>query len=146
MIALSSSSLSRPAAAIRVPGYDRLRLHPGIVHIGVGSFHVPPGGLRAAAPPLGECAWAISGHGDPSAVLATTIHGGWFDDLDAPVEPYDAPLPLVAGLDAVRGRRLRAWARLHLPGGGVGVEAKGLLVALPEEVAARARELYGPMA
>jgi acyl-coenzyme A thioesterase PaaI-like protein len=60
--------------------------------------------------------------------------------------PYDAPLPLVAGLVDARGRRVRAWARLHLPGGGVGVEAKGLLVALPEEVAARARELYGPMA
>jgi acyl-coenzyme A thioesterase PaaI-like protein len=60
--------------------------------------------------------------------------------------PYDAPLPLVAGLVDTRGRRVRAWARLHLPGGGVGVEAKGLLVALPEEVAARARELYGPMA
>jgi acyl-coenzyme A thioesterase PaaI-like protein len=60
--------------------------------------------------------------------------------------PYDAPLPLVAGLIDTRGRRVRAWARLHLPGGGVGVEAKGLLVALPEEVAARARELYGPMA
>ncbi len=60
--------------------------------------------------------------------------------------PYDAPLPLVAGLIDARGRRVRAWARLHLPGGGVGVEAKGLLVALPKEVAARARELYGPMA
>ena len=60
--------------------------------------------------------------------------------------PYDAPLPLVAGLIDTRGRRVRAWARLHLPGGGVGVEAKGLLVALPEEVAVRARELYGPMA
>jgi acyl-coenzyme A thioesterase PaaI-like protein len=60
--------------------------------------------------------------------------------------PYDTPLPLVAGLIDTRGRRVRAWARLHLPGGGVGVEAKGLLVALPEDVAARARELYGPMA
>jgi acyl-coenzyme A thioesterase PaaI-like protein len=60
--------------------------------------------------------------------------------------PYDAPLPLVAGLIEVRGRRVRAWARLHLPGGGVGVEAKGLLVALPEELASRARTLYGPMA
>ena len=60
--------------------------------------------------------------------------------------PYDAPLPLVAGLVDARGRRVRAWARLHLPGGGVGVEAKGVLVALPEEAAARARELYGPMA
>jgi acyl-coenzyme A thioesterase PaaI-like protein len=60
--------------------------------------------------------------------------------------PYDAPLPLVAGLIDTRGRRVRAWARLHLPGGGVGVEAKGLLVALPEELAERARALYGPMA
>jgi acyl-coenzyme A thioesterase PaaI-like protein len=60
--------------------------------------------------------------------------------------PYDAPLPLVAGLVDTRGRRVRAWARLHLPGGGVAVEAKGLLVALPEAVATRARELYGPMA
>jgi hypothetical protein len=60
--------------------------------------------------------------------------------------PYDAPLPLEAGLDSVRGRRLRSWSRLLLPDGGVGVEAKGLLVALPEDVASRARELYGPMA
>jgi hypothetical protein len=60
--------------------------------------------------------------------------------------PYDVPLPLVAGLSEIRGRRLRSWSRLLLPGGGVGVEANGLLVALPEEVAARARELYGPMA
>jgi hypothetical protein len=60
--------------------------------------------------------------------------------------PYDAPLPLVAGLIDMRGRRVRAWARLHLPGGGVGVEAKRLLVAPSEEVAARAREPYGPMA
>jgi acyl-coenzyme A thioesterase PaaI-like protein len=60
--------------------------------------------------------------------------------------PYDTPLPLVAGLIDARSRRVRAWARLHLPGGGVGVEAKGLLVALPEPLAERARALYGPMA
>jgi hypothetical protein len=60
--------------------------------------------------------------------------------------PYDAPLPLVAGLTDSRGRRVRAWARLHLPGGQVGVEATGLLVALPEPLAERARALYGPMA
>jgi len=60
--------------------------------------------------------------------------------------PYDAPLPRVAGLIDTHVRRVRAWARLHLPNGGGGVEAKGRLVALPEEVAARARELYGPMA
>jgi acyl-coenzyme A thioesterase PaaI-like protein len=60
--------------------------------------------------------------------------------------PYDAPLPLVAGLTDTRGRRVRAWARLHLPSGRVGVEATGLLVALPAELAERARALYGPMA
>jgi hypothetical protein len=60
--------------------------------------------------------------------------------------PYDAPLPLVAGLSERRGRRLRSWSRLLLPGGEVGVEAQALLVALPAEVAERARALYGPMA
>jgi hypothetical protein len=60
--------------------------------------------------------------------------------------PYDAPLPLVAGVADARGRRVRAWARLHLPGGQVGAEATGLLVALPADIAERARALYGPMA
>jgi acyl-coenzyme A thioesterase PaaI-like protein len=60
--------------------------------------------------------------------------------------PYDAPLPLVAGLTDTRGRRVRTWSRLHLPSGQVGAEATALLVALPEDLAARARELYGPMA
>ncbi len=60
--------------------------------------------------------------------------------------PYDAPLPLVAGLSgAPRGRRVRSWARLLLPDGGVGAEATGLLVALPDDLAERARRLYGPM-
>jgi acyl-coenzyme A thioesterase PaaI-like protein len=61
--------------------------------------------------------------------------------------PYDRPLPLRAGLlDARRGRRVRAWARLRLPDGKVGVEATGLLVALPADLAERAKRLYGPMA
>jgi hypothetical protein len=61
--------------------------------------------------------------------------------------PYDAPLPLVAGLTDTRGRRrVRAWSRLQLPSGEVGAEATALLVALPENLATRARELYGPMA
>jgi acyl-coenzyme A thioesterase PaaI-like protein len=60
--------------------------------------------------------------------------------------PYDAPLPLRAGLLDVRGRRVRAQARLRLPDGRVGVEASGLLVALPPDLAERARSLYGPMA
>jgi acyl-coenzyme A thioesterase PaaI-like protein len=60
--------------------------------------------------------------------------------------PYDAPLPLVAGLTDTRGRRVRAWSRLHLPSGQVGAEATALLVALPDDLADRARALYGPMA
>jgi acyl-coenzyme A thioesterase PaaI-like protein len=60
--------------------------------------------------------------------------------------PYDVPLPLVAGISETRGRRLRSWSRLLLPGGEVGAEARALLVALPAEVAERARALYGPMA
>jgi acyl-coenzyme A thioesterase PaaI-like protein len=60
--------------------------------------------------------------------------------------PYDAPLPLVAGLTDTRGRRVRAWAHLRLPDGRVGVEASGLLIALPAELADQARALYGPMA
>src|SRR4029453_7010265 len=60
--------------------------------------------------------------------------------------PYDRPPPLVAGLTDTRGRRVRAWSRLQLPSGEVGAEATALLVALPENLATRARELYGPMA
>ena len=60
--------------------------------------------------------------------------------------PYDAPLPLVAGLTDTRGRRVRTWSRLQLPSGQVGVEATALLVALPDDLADRARALYGPMA
>jgi acyl-coenzyme A thioesterase PaaI-like protein len=103
--------------------------YPGVLH----------GGLSATA--LDE----VMGY---SAILLADI---WAATATMEVRfraqvPYDVPLPLVAGLDSVRGRRLRSWSRLLLPGGAVGVEAKGLLVALPEEVAARARELYGPMA
>ena len=59
--------------------------------------------------------------------------------------PLDVPLRLVAGLREARPRRLRSWARLELPDGRVAVEATGLLVALPEPMAARARALYGPL-
>ncbi|HEV8652533.1 MAG TPA: hypothetical protein VG276_24880 [Actinomycetes bacterium] len=51
--------------------------------------------------------------------------------------PYDASLPLVAGLTgAPRGRRVRSWARLLLPDGRVGAEATELLIvkANPFEV------------
>jgi len=36
---LSDASLTRYADVLRVPGYDRTRLVPSIVHIGVGGFH-----------------------------------------------------------------------------------------------------------
>jgi acyl-coenzyme A thioesterase PaaI-like protein len=59
--------------------------------------------------------------------------------------PLEGPLDLVAGITTARGTRLRAWARLEKPGGAVAVEATGLLVGLPEPMAAKARELYGPL-
>lgn len=36
---LSNATLGDVPASIRVPGYDRLALTPGIVHIGLGNFH-----------------------------------------------------------------------------------------------------------
>jgi acyl-coenzyme A thioesterase PaaI-like protein len=57
--------------------------------------------------------------------------------------PLDVPLGLVAGITEARGRTVRAWARLLLPDGAVAAESTGLLVRLPEAMAARARELYG---
>jgi acyl-coenzyme A thioesterase PaaI-like protein len=60
----------------------------------------------------------------------------------APV-PYDAALELVGGVTQARGGRVRAWARLHLPDGRIAVESTGLLVPLPPETAARARQVYG---
>jgi len=103
--------------------------YPGVLH----------GGLAATA--LDE----VMGY---SAIL---LAGIWAATATMEVRfrarvPYDAPLPLVAGLVDARGRRVRAWARLHLPGGQVGAEATGLLVALPADIAERARALYGPMA
>jgi len=58
--------------------------------------------------------------------------------------PYDVPLELVAGVTAERARRVRAWAKLLLPGGRVGAEASGLLVPLPPETANAARGAFGP--
>jgi acyl-coenzyme A thioesterase PaaI-like protein len=57
--------------------------------------------------------------------------------------PIDVPLPLIAGITEARGRTVRAWAKLLLPGGSVAAESTGLLVRLPESMAARAQELYG---
>ena len=36
---LRSDTLSAVTAGIRRPGYDRARLAPGVVHLGIGNFH-----------------------------------------------------------------------------------------------------------
>lgn len=64
MIALNTSCLPNLPAAIRAPGYDRSRVHPGIVHVGVGSFHRSHQAIYAQRLlRAGECAWGISGVG-----------------------------------------------------------------------------------
>ncbi len=100
--------------------------YPGMLH----------GGLSATAldEVLGYAAILIAGIWSATATMDLRFR--------APV-PYDAVLQLVAGITEIRGRRVRAWARLELPDGSVAVEATGLLVPLPPETEARARELYG---
>src|SRR5437868_10626718 len=36
---LSNASLDRLPSQIRRPGYDRSKIRPGIVHLGIGAFH-----------------------------------------------------------------------------------------------------------
>ncbi len=38
-VKLSASTLSRIPKGVGVPGYDRAKLSPGILHFGVGNFH-----------------------------------------------------------------------------------------------------------
>jgi acyl-coenzyme A thioesterase PaaI-like protein len=100
--------------------------YPGMLH----------GGLSATAldEVMGYAAILLAGIWSATATMDLRFR--------APV-PYDADLELVAGITETRSRRVRAWARLHLPDGSVAVEAAGLLVPLPPETAARARQLYG---
>jgi acyl-coenzyme A thioesterase PaaI-like protein len=100
--------------------------YPGMLH----------GGLSATAldEVMGYSAILIAGVWSATATMDLRFR--------APV-PYDAVLELVAGITEIRSRRVRAWARLELPDGSVAVEATGLLVPLPPETEARARELYG---
>ena len=65
MINLRNDRLKHLRASVRVPGYDRTQLVPGIVHIGVGNFH-----RVHQAPVIDAClndpansSWAISGVG-----------------------------------------------------------------------------------
>ena len=100
--------------------------YPGMLH----------GGLSATAldEMMGYAAILIAGTWSATARMEVRFR--------APV-PYDLPLELVGGVAEARSGRVRAWARLHLPDGGVAVSATGLLVPLPPETAARARQLYG---
>jgi acyl-coenzyme A thioesterase PaaI-like protein len=103
--------------------------YPGVLH----------GGLSTTAldEVMGYAAILLAGIWSATATMEVRFR--------APV-PYDATLELVAGITETRSRRVRAWSRLHLPDGTVAVSATGLLVPLPPETAARARQLYGPLA
>jgi acyl-coenzyme A thioesterase PaaI-like protein len=103
--------------------------YPGMLH----------GGLSATALDeiMGYAAILLTGIWSATATMEVRFR--------APV-PYDQALELVAGVTETRGRRVRAWARLHLPDGSVAVSGTGLLVPLPPETAAQARQLYGPLA
>jgi acyl-coenzyme A thioesterase PaaI-like protein len=103
--------------------------YPGMLH----------GGLSTTAldEVMGYAAILLAGIWSATATMEVRFR--------APV-PYDVPLELVAGITETRSRRVRAWARLHLPDGSVAVSSTGLLVPLPPETEARARRLYGPLA
>jgi acyl-coenzyme A thioesterase PaaI-like protein len=103
--------------------------YPGMLHGGLSS--------TALDEVMGYAAILLAGIWSATATMEVRFR--------APV-PYDATLELVAGITETRSRRVRAWARLHLPDGTVAVSATGLLVPLPPETAARARQLYGPLA
>jgi acyl-coenzyme A thioesterase PaaI-like protein len=100
--------------------------YPGMLH----------GGLSATAldEMMGYAAILLAGSWSATARMEVRFR--------APV-PYDAPLELVGGVTQARSGRVRAWARMHLPDGRVAAESTGLLVPLPPETAARARQLYG---
>jgi mannitol 2-dehydrogenase len=64
VIELNASSLGRLQQAIRVPDYDRSQVQPGIVHIGVGSFHRSHQAVYIQRVlESGESTWGISGVG-----------------------------------------------------------------------------------
>src|SRR5271157_2102545 len=73
---LAQATLSRAAPNVAVPRYDRARLTPGIVHIGVGGFHRAH---QAAATEdcldRGEKGWGVVG---------AALHGGAMRDALAP--------------------------------------------------------------
>ena len=39
IIKLNESNLKRLSPEVQAPGYDRRRINPSIVHVGVGGFH-----------------------------------------------------------------------------------------------------------
>jgi acyl-coenzyme A thioesterase PaaI-like protein len=103
--------------------------YPGMLH----------GGLSTTAldEVMGYAAILLAGIWSATATMEVRFR--------APV-PYDQTLELVAGITDIRSRRVRAWARMLLPDGSAAVTSTALLVPLPPETEARARQLYGPLA
>ena len=130
-IGLHLEGIRREGDEVRASLHPRpeYQSYPGMLH----------GGLSTTAldEVMGYAAILLAGIWSATATMEVRFR--------APV-PYDATLELVAGITETRSRRVRAWARLHLPDGTVAVSATGLLVPLPPETAARARQLYGPLA
>jgi fructuronate reductase len=78
---LTTDHLTALAArgAVRVPGYDRSALAPGIVHLGLGAFHRAHQAVYTEAVlAAGDLRWGIVGvslrHGDTRAALAPQDH------------------------------------------------------------------------
>jgi fructuronate reductase len=59
---LSAATAARLPAGVRRPGYDRARLRPGIVHLGVGAFHrCHQADFAEDLAEAGESGWGIDG-------------------------------------------------------------------------------------
>ncbi|MFZ4896397.1 mannitol dehydrogenase family protein [Plantibacter sp. Mn2098] len=64
MTAVNSSNLTELGRSVAVPEYDRARVRPGIVHIGVGAFHRAHEAMYIdRLLQLGETEWGICGVG-----------------------------------------------------------------------------------
>jgi len=65
VVAVSNSALPELAASAAVPGYDRARVTPGVVHLGVGAFHRAHQAryLDRVMEATGDLSWGICGVG-----------------------------------------------------------------------------------
>ncbi len=61
MTRLSAALLDNPPAGLRVPGYDRSAVTPGIVHLGIGAFHRAHMAVYVDDLLSGDPSWGIVG-------------------------------------------------------------------------------------